>query len=389
MADMDTEARPVLVPGGNKTRPVKPVPSKPISKPSNQQMMKSKDPIDPITKNPSSPISNPRSIPKKKEVSRHRNLSLDGSCSSEASIDSFCSRPSSGSTSKSRRAYSVTQPKKEVGKKADIGKEEKEMVSAASQEFVEVKRRCSWVTANAEPCYVAFHDEEWGAPLHDDRKLFEILVLSSALAELSWPVILTKRHIFRYSSQVREKKDKFQLLLKPYNHVMFICREVFMDFDPVSVSKLNEKKLVAPGSPARSLLSESKLRSVIENSKQILKIIEEFGSFNRYIWGFVNNKPIVSRFRYPRQVPIKTSKAETISKDMIRRGLRCVGPTVVYTFMQVAGLTNDHLVSCFCFDKCVNMASTCSDTNKEEKSAEQGKRIIVEELMRGVDVISV
>ncbi|KAJ4754993.1 DNA glycosylase superfamily protein [Rhynchospora pubera] len=362
MADMDTEARPVLVPGGNKTRPVKPVPSKPISKPSNQQMMKSKDPIDPITKNPSSPISNPRSIPKKKEVSRRRNLSLDGSCSSEASIDSFCSRPSSGSTSKSRRAYSMTQPKKEVGKKADIGKEEKEMVSAASQEFVEVKRRCSWVTANAEPCYVAFHDEEWGAPLHDDRKLFEILVLSSALAELTWPVILTKRHIFR---------------------------EVFMDFDPVSVSKLNEKKLVAPGSPARSLLSESKLRSVIENSKQILKIIEEFGSFNRYIWGFVNNKPIVSRFRYPRQVPIKTSKAETISKDMIRRGLRCVGPTVVYTFMQVAGLTNDHLVSCFCFDKCVNMASTCSDTNKEEKSAEQGKRIIVEELMRGVDVISV
>ncbi|KAJ3698408.1 hypothetical protein LUZ61_002113 [Rhynchospora tenuis] len=360
---MDTEVRPVLVPGGNKTRPIKPVPSKPISKPSNQQTLKSKDPIDPISKNPS-PISNPRSIPKKKEVSLRRNLSLDGSCSSETSNDSFCSRPSSGSTSKSRRKYVVTQPKKELGKKGEVEKE-KEMVSAASQEFAEGnlgKRRCSWVTANAESCYVAFHDEEWGVPLHDDRKLFEILVLSGALAELTWPIILSKRHKFR---------------------------EVFMDFDPASVSKLNEKKLVAPGSPARSLLSESKLRSVVENSKQILKIIDEFGSFNRYIWGFVNHKPIVSRFRYPRQVPIKTSKAEAISKDMVRRGLRCVGPTVVYTFMQVAGLTNDHLVSCFCFEKCVNMASTCSDTKKEEKSTEQGNLIIVEELMRGVDVISV
>ncbi|KAF3325838.1 GMP synthase [glutamine-hydrolyzing] [Carex littledalei] len=355
MADMESEARPVLVPGGNKTRPVKPVPSKPISKPSNPQMVKSKEPT--ITKSPS-PILDPRSIIKKKEASLHRNLSLDASCSSDASSDSSCSRPSSTSTSRSRRTV-VTRPKKEVGNE---GKVEKEMVSAASQDFIEGKRRCSWVTANAEPCYIAFHDEEWGAPLHDDRKLFELLVLSGALAELTWPVILSKRHIFR---------------------------EVFMDFDPVSVSKLNEKKLVAPGSPARSLLSEAKLRAVIENSKQILKIINEFGSFDRYIWGFVNHKQIVSRFRYPRQVPIKTSKAETISKDMVRRGLRCVGPTVIYTFMQVTGLTNDHLVSCFCFEKCVSAASTCSDANKEEKPAEQGKRTSVEELTRGVDVISV
>lgn len=120
----------------------------------------------------------------------------------------------------------------------------------------------------------------------------------------------------------------------------------------------------------------------------VVQLIDEFGSFDRYIWGFLNHKPIVSRFRYPRHVPIKTSKAETISKDMVRRGLRCVGPTIMYTFMQVAGLTNDHLVSCFCFDKCVNMASTCPDNNKEEKPAEQGKRISVEELTRDVDAIS-
>jgi DNA-3-methyladenine glycosylase I len=120
-----------------------------------------------------------------------------------------------------------------------------------------------------------------------------------------------------------------------------------------------------------------------------VQILDEFGTFDRYIWGFVNHKPIVSRFRYPRQVPIKTSKAETISKDMVRRGLRCVGPTVVYTFMQVAGLTNDHLISCFCFEKCVNMVPTCPANNKEDKSAEQGKRISVEDLTRDVDMISV
>lgn len=121
----------------------------------------------------------------------------------------------------------------------------------------------------------------------------------------------------------------------------------------------------------------------------VMQIIIELGSFDRYIWGFVNHKPIISRFRYPRQVPIKTSKAETISKDMVRRGFRCVGPTVIYTFMQVTGLTNDHLVSCFCFEKCVSVALTCSDANKEEKPAEQGRITSVEELTRSVDVISV
>ncbi|ONM16172.1 DNA glycosylase superfamily protein [Zea mays] len=157
------------------------------------------------------------------------------------------------------------------------------------------------------------------------RKLFELLVLSGALAELTWPAILNKRDIFR---------------------------EVFMDFDPVLVSKLSEKKIIAPGSPSCSLLSEQKLRGVIENARQILKIIEEFGSFDKYCWSFVNHKPILSRFRYSRQVPVKTSKADAISKDLVRRGFRSVGPTVVYTFMQVSGMTNDHLISCYRFAEC-------------------------------------
>lgn len=188
------------------------------------------------------------------------------------------------------------------------------------------KKRCAWVTPNTDPCYAAFHDEEWGVPIHDDKKLFELLSLSTALAELSWPAILNKRHIFR---------------------------EVFQEFDPIAVSNINEKKLATPGSPASRLLSELKLRVFIENARQICKIIDEFGSFDKYIWSFVNGRPTANNFRYPRQVPIKTSKADAISKDLVKRGFRGVGPTVVYSFMQVAGITNDHLTSCFRFQECI------------------------------------
>jgi DNA-3-methyladenine glycosylase I len=158
------------------------------------------------------------------------------------------------------------------------------------------------------------------------RRLFELLVLSGALAEHTWPTILSKRQAFR---------------------------EVFADFDPNAIVKINEKKIIGPGSPASTLLSDLKLRAVIENARQILKVIEEYGSFDKYIWSFVKNKAIVSKFRYQRQVPAKTPKAEVISKDLVRRGFRSVGPTVVYSFMQAAGITNDHLTSCFRFHHCI------------------------------------
>lgn len=101
----------------------------------------------------------------------------------------------------------------------------------------------------------------------------------------------------------------------------------------------------------------------------ILQVIDEFGSFDNYIWGFVNDKPIISQFRYPRQVPAKTSKAEMISKDMVKRGFRSVGPTVIYSFMQVAGLTNDHLISCFRFQECINGGTGEKDSNLKSKTA--------------------
>ncbi|PQP98424.1 putative GMP synthase [Prunus yedoensis var. nudiflora] len=223
------------------------------------------------------------------------------------------------------------------------------------------RKRCAWVTPNTDPCYAAFHDEEWGLPVHDDKKLFELLVLSGALAELSWPAILSKKHIFR---------------------------EVFADFDPVAVSKLNEKKLIAPGSTASSLLSELKLRAIIENARQMTKVIEEFGSFDKYIWSFVNNKPIVSRFRYPRQVPAKTPKADVISKDLVRRGFRSVGPTVIYSFMQVAGITNDHLVSCFRFQECLNAAEGKEEYGIKDETEKKTENGIESDLSVAMDELS-
>ncbi|KAA8522869.1 hypothetical protein F0562_009292 [Nyssa sinensis] len=196
----------------------------------------------------------------------------------------------------------------------------------------------------------------------DDKKLFELLVFSGALAELTWPAILSKRHIFR---------------------------EVFADFDPITVAKLNEKKIIAPGSMASSLLSELKLRAVIENARQISKVIDEFGTFDKYIWSFVNHKPIVSRFRYPRQVPVKTPKADVISKDLVRRGFRSVGPTVIYSFMQVAGITNDHLISCFRFQECITAAEGKEEDAIKDKADEKRTDEVMEsEVGRGIDELN-
>uniref|UniRef100_A0A0D9XDT4 HhH-GPD domain-containing protein n=1 Tax=Leersia perrieri TaxID=77586 RepID=A0A0D9XDT4_9ORYZ len=152
-----------------------------------------------------------------------------------------------------------------------------------------------------------------------------MLVLSGALAEMTWPTILSKRETFR---------------------------EVFMDFDPLLVAKLSEKKILGPCSPARSLLSEHRLRTIIENAQEVLKVIEEFGSFDNYCWSFLNSKPMIGRFRNPREVPLKTPKADAISQDLLRRGFLGVGPTVIYAFMQAVGMANDHLVTCYRFDEC-------------------------------------
>ncbi|GKU87203.1 hypothetical protein SLEP1_g1646 [Rubroshorea leprosula] len=287
----------------------------------------------------------------------HSNLSLNASCSSDASSDSFNSRPPTG---RFTRSYSVGSRKKQSVSKLRSVASDSGLDSTPTG--FQQKKRCAWVTPSTEPCYAAFHDEEWGVPVHDDMKLFELLVLSSALSELTWPAILSRRHIFR---------------------------DVFANFDPVAVSKLNEKKLMAPGNTATSLLSELKLRAIIENAHHILKVIDEFGSFDKYIWSFVNQKPLVSRFRYPHQVPVKTPKADIISKDLVRRGFRGVGPTVIYSFMQAAGITNDHLTSCFRFQEC-----TTAEDGKEENGVKDRPKdkktdgVIEPELSVAIDELS-
>ncbi|XP_060199611.1 uncharacterized protein LOC132627975 [Lycium barbarum] len=244
---------------------------------------------------------------------------------SNGSVDSSSSDTSIKKVVNSKRRV-VERTKKPAKVVPHHGVEVVETLSLSSVVSVPVKR-CDWITTNSEPLYISFHDEEWGNPIYDDTKLYELLALSQALAEMTWPAMLNKRHIFR---------------------------KLFDNFDPSSLANINEKRLRSLTESGKSLLSEPKIRAIVENAKHFQKIQREFGSFSNYCWRFVNHKPIKSGFRYARQVPAKTPKSELMSKDLMKRGFVCVGPTVVYSFMQVAGIFNDHLVTCFRYNECNN-----------------------------------
>ncbi|EXB83232.1 Putative Glutamine amidotransferase [Morus notabilis] len=190
------------------------------------------------------------------------------------------------------------------------------------------QKRCSYITPNSDPIYVAYHDEEWGVPVHDDKLLFELLVLTGAQVGSDWTSVLKKREIFR---------------------------NAFSGFDAEAVSKYNEKKITSIG--ADYGIELSLIRGAVDNANRILEIKKEFGSLNKYLWGFVNNKLISTQYKSCQKIPVKTSKSESISKDMVRRGFRFVGPTVIYSFMQAAGLTNDHLITCPRHLQCLALAS--------------------------------
>ncbi|KAB2077505.1 hypothetical protein ES319_A06G104900v1 [Gossypium barbadense] len=246
MNTADSEARPVLGPAGNKTGSLsarKPgsKPLRKIEKCSAEATLAEEKNGLPSSKVNSHSVSVVPSVLCRHEQLLHSNLSLNASCSSDASTDSFHSRASTGrliwsNSVGTRRKPFPSTPRSVV---SDGGLDSPPGDSHR-------RKRCAWVTLNTDPSYVSFHDEEWGVPVHDDKKLFELLVLAGALSELTWPAILSKRHIFR---------------------------EVFADFDPLAVSKLNEKKLIAPGSTASSLLSELKLRAIVENAHQISKVL--------------------------------------------------------------------------------------------------------------------
>ncbi|KDP38470.1 hypothetical protein JCGZ_04395 [Jatropha curcas] len=258
------------------------------------------------------------------------------------SVDSLSSSDSNSSSSSSGSSAKVASPRRTVKRNGlravKVVPDGVEFGGISPKQDLPVKK-CDWITPHSDPLYMSFHDEEWGVPVHDDRKLFELLVFSQALAEMSWPAILHMRDIFR---------------------------KLFDNFDPSSVAQFTEKKLLSLKVNNNLLLSEPKLRAIVENAKLLIKVQHEFGSFNNYCWRFVNHTPLRNGFRYARQVPVKTPKAELISKDLMQRGFRCVGPTVVYSFMQVAGIVNDHLVTCFRYQECnANVKKNCSPKIEE------------------------
>jgi DNA-3-methyladenine glycosylase I len=177
--------------------------------------------------------------------------------------------------------------------------------------------RCQWANAGLS---IAYHDEEWGVPVHDDQTLFEFLILEGAQAGLSWSTILKKRDNYR---------------------------RAFDRFDPRRVALYDRhkvKKLLADSGIVRNKL---KIASTIDNAKAFLRVQEEFGSFDRYIWQFVGGKPRVNRWKSGQRLPAKTAESDAMSKDLKRRGFRFVGSTICYAFMQAVGMVNDHAVECF------------------------------------------
>ncbi|KAI8527459.1 hypothetical protein RHMOL_Rhmol12G0077000 [Rhododendron molle] len=213
-------------------------------------------------------------------------------------------------------------------------------------------RRCNWITKNSDKTYVQFHDDCWGVPVYDDNQLFELLALSGMLMDYNWTEILKRKELFR---------------------------EAFAEFDPNTVAKMGEKEIIEIASNKAATLAESRVRCIVDNAKCIVQasfsnsgwsggnkflyqrlslglIVKEFGSFSSYVWAYVDFKPVINRYRYPRNVPLRTPKAEALSRDLLKRGFRFVGPVIVYSFMQAAGMSIDHLVDCFRFGECVSIA---------------------------------
>lgn len=179
-------------------------------------------------------------------------------------------------------------------------------------------RRCGW--ARTDPLYVAYHDEEWGVPVHDDRRLFEFLVLEGAQAGLSWLTILRKRENYR---------------------------KAFAEFDPAEVARFDKRKVERLLRDPGIVRNRLKVESAVRNAKAFLGVQEAFGSFDAYQWGFVDGRPRVNRWKTLDELPARTEESDRFSRDLKQRGFSFVGSTIVYAHMQATGMVNDHLTSCF------------------------------------------
>jgi DNA-3-methyladenine glycosylase I len=181
-----------------------------------------------------------------------------------------------------------------------------------------MKQRCPWPSDDS--LMIKYHDKEWGVPLHNDRKLFEFLILEGFQAGLSWRTILHKRENFR---------------------------EAFDNFDFNKIAKYNRKKINSLLKNEGIIRNKLKIEAAITNAKAFLQVRKEFGTFDKYIWSFVNGKPIQNKFKSLKELPAKTKLSDKISDDLKKRGFKFVGSTIVYAHMQATGMVNDHVVSCF------------------------------------------
>ena len=177
-------------------------------------------------------------------------------------------------------------------------------------------KRCAWPKTELD---ISYHDKEWGVPVHDDRLLFEFLILEGAQAGLSWSTILNKRAAYR---------------------------KAFADFDPVRVARFDRRKIDRLMSDAGIVRNRLKVESAVANARAFIELQREYGTFDRYVWKFVDDKPVVNRHRSLSTVPARTAQSEALSKELAKRGFKFVGPTIMYAFMQATGLVNDHLVNC-------------------------------------------
>src|ERR1700747_1455850 len=180
-------------------------------------------------------------------------------------------------------------------------------------------KRCSWVNVD-DPLLMEYHDREWGVPIHNARKPFEVLVLSGAHAGLNWSLVLKKREGYR---------------------------RAFDNFDPEKVARYSEKRIQTLLADSEIIRNRMKIEGAVRNARALLKVQEEFGDFDSYCWRFVDGRPKLNRWKTTRQIPARSLESEKLSKDLKDRGFNFVGPTVAYAYMQAIGMVNDHTVDCF------------------------------------------
>jgi DNA-3-methyladenine glycosylase I len=185
-----------------------------------------------------------------------------------------------------------------------------------------MKKRCSWPGNN--PLMIKYHDEEWGVPLHDDRKLFEFFVLDAFQAGLSWAIVLNKREGFR---------------------------KAFHNFDPAKISKYTEKDYDRLRNDPSIIRNRAKIRGTMINAQKFLEVKKEFGSFDKYIWQFTKGKTIKNKWKDIKQIPASSKESDAMSEDLKKRGFKFVGSTICYAFMQAAGMINDHMTNCYRYDE--------------------------------------